>query len=130
MRIKELCNIKALATLLTCTLILFAKPQATIPNPQSHPTQFLNQTRAAGIKFVHYKGNNGIPTILEEAGPGVCVTDYDNDGYQDIYFVNGRDLYRRGIQTRNALYQNNGDGTFTDVTDKAGVPGNAYVLGC
>ena len=58
------------------------------------------------------------------------MADFDGDGWQDIYFVNGRDLYNRGISVRNALYRNNGDGTFTDVTDKAGVPGNGYGLGC
>jgi enediyne biosynthesis protein E4 len=128
MRIKELCNIHSLAILVTAILLLSANPQSAIHNPPL--AQFSNQTKAAGINFVHFKGNNGISTILEEAGPGVCVFDYNNDGYQDIYFVNGRDLYNRGIQTRNALYHNNGDGTFTDVTDKAGVPGNAYGLGC
>jgi hypothetical protein len=94
------------------------------------PVQFTNITKSAGIHFVHFKGANGTSTILEEAGPGLCVADFDGDGYQDIYFVNGRDLYKRGISTHNALYRNNGDGTFTDVTDKAGVPGNAYGLGC
>ena len=44
--------------------------------------------------------------------------------------MNGRDLYNRGISVRNALYRNNGDGTFTDVTEKAGVPGTGYGLGC
>ena len=96
----------------------------------SKPVQFTNATKAAGIEFVHYKGAKDISTILEEAGPGVCVADFDGDGWQDIYFVNGRDQYQRGIETRNALYRNNGDGTFTDVTGKAGVPGNAYGLGC
>jgi enediyne biosynthesis protein E4 len=94
------------------------------------PSQFSNVTKIAGINFVHFEGNNGTSTILEEAGPGVCVCDYDNDGWQDIYFVNGRDLYRRGLQARNALYRNHGDGTFTDVTENAGVPGNSYGLGC
>jgi enediyne biosynthesis protein E4 len=102
-------------------------PAAT---PPSHAVQFSDATRTAGIHFIHFKGNNGTSTILEEAGPGVCVSDYDGDGYIDIYFANGRDLYKRGISVRNALYHNNGDGTFTDVTDKAGVPGTAYGLGC
>jgi len=92
--------------------------------------QFSDVTKKAGIDFVHFKGTMGTSTILEEAGPGVCAADYDGDGYQDLYFVNGRDVYNRGIKARNALYHNNGDGTFTDVTDKAGVPGNAYGLGC
>jgi len=91
---------------------------------------FTDITAAAGIKFAHFKGNDGISINREEFGPGVCVSDFDGDGWQDIYFINGRDLYNRGIVTRNALYRNNGDGTFTDVTEKAGVPGTGYGLGC
>ena len=94
------------------------------------PIQFTDVTSAAGINFVHYKGNQGTSINREEFGPGVCVADFDGDGWQDIYFVNGRDLYNRGIPARNALYRNNRDGTFTDVTDKAGVPGTGYGLGC
>src|SRR5258708_5841939 len=92
--------------------------------------EFTNVTDAAGIKFVHFKGNKGISINREEFGPGVCVADFDGDGWQDIYFVNGRDLYNRGISVSNALYRNNRDGTFTDVTEKAGVPGTGYGLGC
>jgi hypothetical protein len=97
---------------------------------QSNPIQFTDVTAAAGIKFVHFKGNEGTSINREEFGPGVCVADFDGDGWQDIYFVNGRDLYNRGISVHNALYRNNRDGTFTDVTDKAGVPGTGYGLGC
>jgi hypothetical protein len=99
---------------------------------QSRPAsvQFTNVTAQAGIKFVHYPGNKGKAIIREVFGPGVCVGDFDGDGWQDIYFVNGRDLYGRGIVARNALYHNNGDGTFTDVTNQAGVPGTGYGLGC
>jgi enediyne biosynthesis protein E4 len=92
--------------------------------------QFTNVTGAAGIKFTHFRGNDGIPINREIFGPGVCVADFDGDGFQDIYFVNGRDLYNRGITVRNALYRNNGDGTFTDVTESAGVPGTGYGMGC
>jgi hypothetical protein len=106
--------------------------RATSPDREhsSRPVQFSDVTETAGIQFVHFKGNDGTPTILEETGPGVCVADYDGDGFPDIYFVNGRDLYNRGISVTNALYHNNGDGTFTDVTVRAGVPGTAYGLGC
>jgi hypothetical protein len=114
------------------TLVAFAFAFWLGAHPPSQPVSilFTNVTSSASINFVHYKGANGTSTILEEAGPGVCVADFDGDGYQDIYFVNGRDLYKRGVATRNALYRNNGDGTFADVTKTAGVPGNAYGLGC
>src|SRR5581483_3722872 len=96
----------------------------------SSSIRFTDITDAAGVKFIHFKGNNGISINREEFGPGVCVADFDADGWQDIYFVNGRDLYNRGISARNFLYRNNHDGTFTDVTEKAGVPGTGYGLGC
>jgi len=92
--------------------------------------KFSGITKTAGITFTHFKGNRGIAINLEEFGPGVCVADFDGDGWPDIYFVNGRDRYNRGISVHNALYRNNADGTFTDLTDKAGVPGTGYGLGC
>jgi len=121
-----------LAAILMLT-INSARPK-TFRNSDSQPArsliQFTNVTESAGIRFAHYRGNDGIPINREIFGPGVCVADFDDDGYQDIYFVNGRDLYNRGIEARNALYQNNGDGTFRDVTLAAGVPGTGYGLGC
>src|SRR6516165_7306304 len=116
------------AALPCCSLVVISA--ALSPTAEQPAIQFTNVTRASGIQFTHFKGNKGISINLEEFGPGVCVADFDADGWPDIYFVNGRDLYGRGIKTRNALYHNNGDGTFTDVTDKAGVPGTAFGLGC
>jgi len=109
---------------------LFQSPNLYAQDARPASVQLTNVTASSGISFVHYRGNKGIPTNLEIFGPGVCVADFDGDGFQDIYFVNGRDLYNRGITARNALYHNNGDGTFTDVTEKAGVPGTGYGLGC
>jgi hypothetical protein len=94
------------------------------------PVQFTDVAKASGISFVHFKGTHPVPSILEEAGPGVCVADFDGDGFIDIYLPNGRDLAGGDTAHRNALYRNNGDGTFTDVTEKAGVPGTGYGLGC
>ena len=64
-------------------------------------------------------------------GPGCAFLDYDNDGWMDIYLVNSGpcDFYTPPQPLRNALYRNHRDGTFTDVTEKAGVPGNAYGMG-
>jgi hypothetical protein len=105
-------------------------PPTWAQTPPSNLIHFTDVTQKAGVRFAHFKGNKGISINLEEFGPGVCVADFDGDGWQDIYFVNGRDRYNRGINVRNALYQNNRDGTFSDVTDKVGVPGTGYGLGC
>ena len=74
-----------------------------------------------------------IGTIIcpRRSGPGCAFLDYDNDGWMDIYLVNsGRcDFYEPAQPLRNAFYHNNRDGTFTDVTQKAGVPGDAYGMG-
>ena len=114
----------------TLLLVLIIISELSAQDARPSPIEFTNVTAAAGIKFVHFKGNKGISINREEFGPGVCVADFDGDGWQDIYFVNGRDLYNRGISVNNALYRNNHDGTFTDVTEKAGVPGTGYGLGC
>jgi hypothetical protein len=94
--------------------------------------KFTDITEAAGIQFKHNLGDFEMSNIAEATGPGSCVFDYDNDGFMDIYFVNGRwhpDISDNRGRTlkgklKNALYRNNGNGTFTDVTDKAGVAGN------
>src|SRR5579872_5598305 len=67
----------------------------------------------------------------ETTGAGCAFFDYDNDGWMDIYLVNrGKaDFFSPPSPLRNALYRNNRDGTFTDVTLKAGVPGNGYGMG-
>jgi hypothetical protein len=69
--------------------------------------------------------------LPETLGPGCAFLDFDNDGWMDIYLVNSGpcDFYSPPQPLRNALYRNNRDGTFTDVTEKAGVRGNAYGMG-
>ncbi|MGA3026430.1 MAG: CRTAC1 family protein [Bryobacteraceae bacterium] len=116
-------GVMAVGTAFVAALAAVSSDSASVP-------RFRDITREAGIHFVHLKGNKGIANIMDEAGPGVCVADFDGDGWPDIYFVSARDLYGRGLKASNALYHNNGDGTFTDVTEKAGVPGTGYGLGC
>jgi hypothetical protein len=90
---------------------------------------FTDVAAQAGLTFRYNNAAKGMSTISEQAGSGCAWIDYDGDGWPDLYLLNGRDLYGRGIKLRNALYHNNHDGTFTDVTDKAGVPGTGYGLG-
>ena len=121
-----------MGALLSCGVLICFVFIAKLSPQNASPTaiQFTDITASAGIRFKHFKGNNGISINREEFGPGVCVADFDGDGWQDIYFVNGRDLYHRGSSVSNALYRNNRDGTFADVTARAGVPGTGYGLGC
>jgi hypothetical protein len=114
-------RLAAVVALARATILLCARNPAV---------QFHDVAAGSGIRFVHHKGNRGVPTILEEAGPGVCVADFDGDGFPDLYLVNGRDTRGETGEHRNALYRNNGDGTFRDVTAPAGVPGTGYGLGC
>src|SRR5207244_3414181 len=83
------------------------------------------------ISWVHVSGQSPEMYLPETVGPGCAFLDYDNDGWMDIYLVNSGpcDFYTPATPLRNALYRNNHDGTFTDVTQKAGVPGNAYGMG-
>lgn len=85
----------------------------------------------SGIRWQHVAGLSPEMFMPETAGPGCAFLDYDNDGWMDIYLVNSGpcDFFQPSKPLRNALYRNNRDGTFTDVTDKAGVPGNAYGQG-
>jgi hypothetical protein len=97
----------------------------------SGPIQFTDVTAQAGIHFKHNSGAFGKKYLPETMGPGVCVLDYDNDGWQDILFVNSMDWPgRSGKGSMPALYHNNHDGTFTDVTAKAGLAVAMYGLGC
>ena len=86
---------------------------------------------ASKISWTHVAGLSPEMYLPETVGPGCGFIDYDNDGWMDIYLVNsGRcDFYTPSQPLRNALYHNNRDGTFTDVTEKAGVGGDAYGMG-
>jgi enediyne biosynthesis protein E4 len=86
---------------------------------------------ASGITFVHTAGNSPEKYLPESTGAGCAFVDYDNDGWMDIYFVNSGpcDFFTPTRPVRNALYRNNRDGTFTDVTEKAGVAGGGYGMG-
>jgi hypothetical protein len=92
--------------------------------------QFTEIAAKAGITFKHVLSPEK-KYIVESMSGGVALFDYDNDGYLDIYFVNSLtvDLAAKHQKTKSALYHNNGDGTFTDVTNKAGVGDVGFGMG-
>jgi len=86
---------------------------------------------ASGITWAHTAGSSPQKYLPESTGAGCAFLDYDNDGWMDIYLVNSGqcDFFNSAPPLRNALYRNNRDGTFTDVTLKAGVVGGGYGMG-
>jgi enediyne biosynthesis protein E4 len=86
----------------------------------------------SGISFVHDNAMSPQHFLPETVGPGCAFFDFDNDGWMDIYLINSGacDFYQPKKPLKNALYKNNRDGTFTDVTDKAGVGGGTFGMGC
>ena len=85
----------------------------------------------SGIRWAHSSGKSSEHYLPETTGAGCAFLDYDNDGWMDIYFVNSGkcDFFDPSPPLRNALYHNNRDGTFIDVTEKAGVAGGGYGQG-
>ncbi|HEU4982232.1 MAG TPA: CRTAC1 family protein [Acidobacteriaceae bacterium] len=105
--------------------------QPTPPKRPSGAIQFTDITSQAGIRFVHDSGAFGKKYLPETMGSGVCFIDYDNDGWQDIFFVNSMDWPGHKKHTSYpALYHNNHDGTFTDVTRQASLDIEMYGMGC
>jgi hypothetical protein len=97
------------------------------------PVFFSDISRAAGLqKFHHVSGTPDKATILETPGSGVALLDYDKDGWLDIYLLNGSTfsaLKGKEAAPRAMLFHNNHDGTFTDVTQKAGVANERWGFG-
>jgi hypothetical protein len=89
----------------------------------ARPVTFTDVATAAGITFRHDNAASSEKYLIETMGSGCGWIDYDQDGLLDLYLVNGAAtrVYHPSRPLRSALYRNNGDGTFTDITGKAGV---------
>jgi enediyne biosynthesis protein E4 len=115
----------ALGTVRSSSLLAAATPAANPPAFEQVPVS------ASQIHWSHANGRSSDMYLPETVGAGCAFLDYDRDGWMDIYLVNsGRcDFFSPNPSLRNALFRNNRDGTFTDVTAQAGVAGDAYGMG-
>lgn len=86
-------------------------------------------TPQAGIKFTHNSGRAGKKWLPETMGSGVAVIDFDGDGWPDLFFVNSKDWAPRGRRSFSALYRNQGNGTFANVTAGSGLDVEMYAMG-
>ena len=91
--------------------------------------QFTDVTGQAGIKFTHNSGRAGKRYLPETMGSGVAFIDLDGDGWPDILLLNGQDFTPRGRKSLPALYRNNKNGTFTDITAGSGLDVEMYAMG-
>jgi enediyne biosynthesis protein E4 len=118
-----------MSLLLAMTALLFM-PSGIGASGAVSTGSFRDVTQQAGIRFVQNNGAFGKKFLPETLGSGVAFIDYDNDGWPDIFLVNGTDWPGHGQKhTTPKLYHNNHDGTFTDVTHKAGLDVEIYGMG-
>jgi len=113
------------AAVLALAMVLAGLPGAA----QSPSPTFSDVTRSAGIHFVHNSGAAGKKFLPETMGSGGAFLDVDNDGWQDVLLVNAMSWGRPVKRSVMALYRNNQNGTFTDVTERAGLAVLLYGLG-
>lgn len=116
--------------ILTCSVYI----RATLISkaPEARVADFVDVADKAGLKAVNaFGGKNTSTYILESTGTGVVIFDYDNDGWPDIYLVNGTRLEAApgGSGPTGHLYHNNHDGTFTDITERAGLRATGWGQG-
>jgi hypothetical protein len=112
---------------------------ATSRSPEATPGHFVDITSKSGVDFQYLASHTSRKYLLETMGAGVAVFDYDNDGRLDIFLVNGTPLdnptalgaipKKTGPKYWNRLYHQKADGTFEDVTEKAGLQGAGYGMG-
>jgi hypothetical protein len=128
-----LCGVLACLSFGFLGSLAFSRHRVASPPPPSPPAvKFRNIAEAAGLRFVLNNSATSHKYQIEPMVAGVALFDYNNDGLPDLYFANGAripDLLKTGSEYYNRLFRNNGDGTFTDVTERAGVKAEGYSMG-
>jgi enediyne biosynthesis protein E4 len=120
--------IKPLVSGVVTVALLALPPQAA----ERSQIRFENHQKQSRVDFILNNSTTDDKPVIDEVLGGVALLDYDNDGYLDIFFTNGAripSLAKDSPDFSNRLYHNNHDGTFTDVTDHAGVKGYGYSVG-
>jgi enediyne biosynthesis protein E4 len=117
----------------------FITPLEVHSNEKAATVSYVDVTQAAGLQFQHHNSATPNKYLIETMTGGVAVFDFDNDGWMDVFFVNGAKLKdpqpdgevldKSSPEFWNRLYKNNQDGTFSDVTEKAGLQGRGYGMG-
>jgi hypothetical protein len=133
-------NLRPAMILAAMSFLLVAGGSTQTPKASHHAAAhfplFEDVTEKSKIQFRHSFGEQALSSILEASGSGALWFDYNNDGLLDLYVLSGR--YLEGVtdhsradgkDATNHLYRNNGDGTFTDVTEQAGVAGSGFSMG-
>jgi hypothetical protein len=110
----------------------FHLPSLGVRSQGPHSIKFEDRQAKSGIHFVLNNGTTSDKPLVDSVLGGVAVLDFDNDGFLDIFFTNGAtlpEMVKKDASFQNRLYHNNHDGTFTDVTQRAGVAGSGYSMG-
>jgi enediyne biosynthesis protein E4 len=131
--------IATLSLLSAATIFSKAQEHSSPTASTTGSEAFAEVTQQLGVNFEYLSSHTSRKYLLETMGPGVALFDYDNDGRLDIYVVNGAPLadptpkgtipQKTGLQYWNRLYHQKPDGTFEDVTEKAGLQGTGYGMG-
>src|SRR5258708_6280005 len=131
------------SSVLLLTSLFFAPPERQVSKapdqPKPLPGEFSDATAALGLRFQYISSHTAKHYLPETMGAGVALFDYDNDGRLDIFLVNGAPIsdptpkgsipQKSGPQYWNRLFHQRADGTFEDVTEKAGLQGSGYGMG-
>jgi len=118
-----------IAALVAAVAVVGAAPSAAPPPAAASGITFTDVTAKAGIAFTHNSGRAGKKFLPETLGSGGAFVDADGDGWPDIILVNSKDWTPKGRRSLSALYRNNGNGTFTNITAGSGLDVEMYGIG-